>query len=319
MPPGSAGATVTVSIVGAGGAAELRYQDLAARDQRVFTDTDTPVGIDLLALDAGTGDLMPVGHEVVTLPTNGSLGLLATAEGSDPNATNPTLLGNVVYTPAPGFIGTDSFVVRVLGDTRTATVTVKVGNVAPAPGPDSVSAKAGQVSVIDTAALLANDVDPDAADWPALRVEATTTGLQIVAVYPGAGMPGEVWIDDAGVMRFSVPPTASGSASFEYAVADPQGGVSFGAVSVRLIPVDTPGPDPTPTTTTTTTTTTIAPTVDPPATTPTLPPPPPTTTPPGGRIPSTGGDPAPILQYAFIVLFAGAVLLAVRRLRPRRS
>ena len=190
MPPGPVGSSVSVAVVGATGTVEVRYQDLAARAQRVFTPVDTPVSIELSALDGGSDQLIPTGHDVVTAPANGRLGPPPAPGDPDPTATPPSFLGSVVYTPNAGFVGTDSFVVRVVGDTRTATVTVKVGNVAPTAGADSVSAQAGQVSVIDTTALLANDDDPDAADWPTLRTQAWTTGLQVVAVYPGTGMPG---------------------------------------------------------------------------------------------------------------------------------
>lgn len=82
-----------------------------AHDQSVSTPEDTPVSITLAATDTD-GD--PLGYSIVTPPAFGTL----SGTGA-----------NVIYTPNPGFTGTDSFTFRARDYTtnsNTATVSISV-------------------------------------------------------------------------------------------------------------------------------------------------------------------------------------------------
>lgn len=88
-----------------------------ASDLQVTTTTDTSVDVELVATDPD-GD--PLVYEVVVPPTNGSLAVL---DGRQ-----------LVYTPAPGYAGTDSFRYRVTdsrGASDSATVSITVTAIVP--------------------------------------------------------------------------------------------------------------------------------------------------------------------------------------------
>ena len=74
--------------------------------------------------------------------------------------------GQILVTPAPGFLGTTTIryvVAGSAGPVATATITV-TGNRPPIAEPDTIAAPQSIDTVIDPSALLANDHDPDVGD-----------------------------------------------------------------------------------------------------------------------------------------------------------
>ena len=137
---------VTVSNDGDGNAPPTAVDD-------AFTTTEgTAVEADLLANDTDPDNDI-LGVSFMGMPENG------TVTQADP-------LGPIVYTPNPGFTGTDTFVYEVDDgqggtDFGQATVTVNVGggeNGAPRAGDDSISTPANTPVTIP---VLSNDTDPD--------------------------------------------------------------------------------------------------------------------------------------------------------------
>ena len=194
-----------------------------------------------------------------------------TIAGLDEVAMVTGVDGEITVTPTPGFLGTTTFSYFVVGDpdhVATATVTV-VGNAPPIAADDAVSVTAGTDTTFDPSVLLANDVDPDAAQagrsaFAALA--AAPSSLQLAAVF-GSGN-GRAWIDSSGMVHVAA--AQAGNFTFSYIVAD-SGGATDGAV----VQVAAAGVDPPATTTTTTTTpstpttpTTSSPTPQTPTTTP---------------------------------------------------
>ncbi|NHF61369.1 T9SS type B sorting domain-containing protein [Flavobacteriaceae bacterium TP-CH-4] len=94
-----------------------------AIDDSIATNEDTSVDIDILAND---NDLPTIGTLTTTNPTNGTV--VINDNGTPGNPSDDT----VTYTPAPGFIGTDTFDYTICdnsGNCSTATVTVVVTDV----------------------------------------------------------------------------------------------------------------------------------------------------------------------------------------------
>ncbi len=145
-------------------------------------------------------------------------------------ATSPEL--GIVYTPAAGFAGDDSFNFTVTDGrnlSAPATVTVHVGNEGPVAEPDTVAGLFDAPTVIDASVLLANDHDPD-----------NTATLALAGVYEGPDTHGTV--DRVGDTITYTPESGfTGTATFEYAVSD--GSVAgVGSVEVDIAaPPGSPG------------------------------------------------------------------------------
>ncbi|MFP5487341.1 MAG: Ig-like domain-containing protein, partial [Acidimicrobiia bacterium] len=272
--------------------------------------------------DGPAGSFAVVEHDAAVLT-------VTSGPGTDPTlplpATGPE--GTVLVTPDPAFRGTTTFRYASIEDpAASALVEVTVtGNTAPVAGTDDVTVTVGSESEVPVATLLANDVDPDGSSAVAARLAEATTALRIVSVRGMAN--GQAWLDPDGT-RIVVLATLPGTASFEYLVADAEGGVGVGVVRVSIQAVPTSSTTTStiaPSTTSTTvppstTTTTAGPSTTEPSPANTTPPPPATsgvatTTLSGGRLPSTGGDPNRIVVVALLVLVAG---LAVTHLTRRR-
>jgi len=253
--------------------------------------------------------------------------------------------GQILVTPAPGFLGmtTIGYVVAgTAGPVGTATITV-TGNRPPIAEPDAIAAPQSIDTVIDPATLLANDHDPDSGDT-----------LQVVSV-SGADN-GSAWLDVDGLVH--VVPSDAGTARFTYVIADQHGALSLAGVTATVAAAatstttsttststststssttssTTTSTSSTSTTTTvpstssststtsttvatsttvgplgsTTSTTTVAPEATVAAT--------PTTVDPGnassGPLPFTGGQSRSVAMFALVCLVAGAFLVGRRR------
>ena len=140
--------------------------------------------------------------------------------------------GGYTYTPAAGYLGTDTFRYRPSGLLSTAaTVTLTVTNATPVAQPDAYSAAAGATVVIAAPGVLANDTDAD--------------GDTLVAELIGGGS-GSLDLDPSGGFRYSPGGGSSGTATFSYRVGD---GLAWsGATTIRLT-IAAPSPTPAPTAT----------------------------------------------------------------------
>jgi hypothetical protein len=162
-----------------------------AGDDVAATDEDTPVTVDVLANDSDPeGD--PLSVDSVTQGSNGSV------------STNGS---TVVYTPNPGFSGTDTFTYTISDgnggfDTAAVTVTVNGVNDVPSAVDDAASTDEDIPVAVD---VLANDSDPDGDN---LTVSAVTQGSN-----------GTVTTDGSTV-SYIPSPGFSGTDTFTYTVCD---------------------------------------------------------------------------------------------------
>jgi hypothetical protein len=164
-----------------------------AVDDELFTDVDTPLVLtadDLLANDTDAdGDTLTIFD--ATLPTNGTF-----TDGGN---------GTVIYTPNPGFTGTDTFTYQLTDGqdvSDIATVTITVGdatptdNSAPVPGFDSLATAAGTPITIHDDDLLANDFDAEGDPLTVTITQTPTNGLLVLnpdgthTYTPAAGFTG---------------------------------------------------------------------------------------------------------------------------------
>ncbi|WP_157751958.1 beta strand repeat-containing protein [Actinoplanes derwentensis] len=195
--------------------------DLGATDEATVTITIS-----------GDPDVNP---DTVSTPSGTALDIDVTANDTDPDGDPLTLVsvtdpahgtavlaaGNKVrYTPTPGYYGTDTFTYTVrdtAGTTKTATVTVNVGNAPPVAAADTAAVQTGTPVDID---VLANDTDPN-----------TDQTLEI----SGVGTPenGTAEIVD-GKIRYTPADDFTGTDTFSYEVSDGEGGTAEGTVTVTV-------------------------------------------------------------------------------------
>jgi hypothetical protein len=140
-----------------------------AVDDAAETDEGVPVTVDVLANDSDAdGDVLSV--DAVRQPGSGTAAIET---------------GGVTYTPAPGFIGIDSFTYTVVdgrGGNAEATVTVTVRAVVPPNQPPTIGSVADQVNFEgDAIALTVDAEDPDGA----------------VLIFSTEGLPAGLSIDSA--------------------------------------------------------------------------------------------------------------------------
>jgi len=127
------------------------------------------------------------------------------------------------YTPAPGFVGEDSFDYTVQGSdgaTASATVTVRVvqPNHPPVAADDVTAVAPGGTVEIDP---LANDSDPD--------------GDRLLLVAVGRPGSGSVSVLDGRRLRYAPRTGFVGEDSFTYTVSDGQGGTASATVRIGVI------------------------------------------------------------------------------------
>ncbi|MFO0897089.1 MAG: Ig-like domain-containing protein [Pirellulales bacterium] len=189
-------------------------------------------------------------------PGEGSQNLSITAVSgtSAQGGTVAIVSGNVVYTPPPGFSGTDTFTYTItddgttngqpdpLGDTATVTVQVAEVNDPPVAGPDNVTTAEDTPLSFPVSDLLANDT-PGPAD-------EAGQNLSIVGVSGTSAQGGTVTLV-AGQITYTPPPDFVGTDTFTYTLqddgttagaADPQqttGTVTVTVTEVNDLPVAT--------------------------------------------------------------------------------
>jgi outer membrane protein OmpA-like peptidoglycan-associated protein len=196
-------ATVTVTV---SNAAPLANNDTAT------TAIATPVTISVLANDSDPeGDALSLLS--VTTPANGT----ASVSGNQ-----------VIYTPAAGFSGSDTFSYTVsdsFGATSTATVTVNVqANAAPTANADTALTSKARAVIVN---VLANDTDP----------EGDT--LSVTRVVSGPSL-GRTTVNADGTITYTHNPGPVGVDSFVYEISDGRGNVATGTVTVTILREPTP-------------------------------------------------------------------------------
>ncbi|MGZ4961054.1 MAG: Ig-like domain-containing protein [Limisphaerales bacterium] len=158
--------------------------------------------------------------KITALQTNGLIGT-ASINGSSIN-------NSITYTPAPGFIGLESFGYTTVdgnGDTGSNTVTLSVGSLIT--GPDTFTVLAGSVS--NSLDVLVNDhILPDTAGRPLSGFGSATQGGTISA--------------DASRSHvlYTPAPGFTGFEQFTYQVTNDTGAVVSGTATVNVV---TPGSD----------------------------------------------------------------------------
>lgn len=186
------------------------------------TPAGTPVSGDPVVVDADVNDCHV--NSIVTQPANGTASILA---GGIIDPANPysCVFYTVRYDPAPGFAGSDSFIIRSTdrnGAFVDGTVTVTVTGTNNLPPVATADSKATVVDVGATVDLLANDTD---AEGDAFTVSALDA----------SGVNGGVVTDIGGGRVFYTPPSGySGSDNFSYTIVDGFGRTSSATVTVTM-------------------------------------------------------------------------------------
>lgn len=170
-----------------------------AVDDSFSVTTDQLSVLDVLGNDTDSDGLLdPATVTVVSAPNNGSVQVQVD--------------GSVAYTSNAGFVGADSFSYRVDDDvgsqSNTATVTIDVQSIAPPPStlPDSAQTDVDMAVDID---VLLNDSGVDPSTLEARGLAAA----QVTVIQGASGNP---------VMRYVPLPGVTGSAEFQYRVANAQ-------------------------------------------------------------------------------------------------
>jgi hypothetical protein len=207
-------ATVTVTVVG-----DANDPPDAVND---YTTSDgMPVKINVLANDTDPdGDKLTITN--ITNGTNGKTSI-------DTKGTTSPTDDVVVYTPDPGFSGTDKFTYTIsdgMGGFDTATVKVTVicdANHPPDAIGDSVSSDGMPIKIN----VLANDTDPDGDKLTITNITNGTNGKTSIDT-KGTTSP----TDD--VVVYTPDPGFSGTDKFTYTISDGMGGFDTATVKVTV-------------------------------------------------------------------------------------
>ena len=182
-----------------------------AQDDSVTTDEDTQVAVSVLANDFDP-EADPLRVESVVQPSHGTAAI-----GGE----------QILYTPAPGFHGMDSFTYTVAdgnGATAMGTVTVAVATVNDPPIAQTDSAATHENSSV-TIAVLLNDSDPDGDSLTVQSVGQPANGSAST---------------DGSVVTYVADPSFNGTDSFPYVISDGNGGTATALVTVAVASVNDP-------------------------------------------------------------------------------
>lgn len=285
-----------------------------------------PVDVDI-TIPAGvitTAGMLPPGNfarvALLTPPDPAELSVTSPNPAALTDPAAPALIsdssGAFLLTPAAGFRGTASFRIAVVGALDvTAVVTVRVvGNEPPSTVDDRLAVRAGVASVVAASVLTGNDVDPDGGPDSTLALASVSDSTN-----------GDAWLDPQGLVH--VVAATPGTGTVRYVVADDEGAVASGTLTLT---VEAQSEPPAPTTSPTT----LPLATTPAATTPAATIPGTWLTPggatgfgtpagdpvvPSGDLPATGTDPNRSLSIALSLGMCGLVLVLVSRRRRDRS
>ena len=206
--PSYKGVAFVINPAGGGGGGN---QPPVADPQTVQVPEDTPTAI---TLTGGDPEGASITFAVVTNPTSGTL------SGTAPNLT---------YTPSAEFSGSDSFTFKVNDGTQdsaveTVSITVNAVNDAPVAVDDPGFSTVEDTDLqIPAATLVGNDTDVD--------------GGALSVAFVSNPVNGSVTVN-AGTVTFTPSANYTGSASFEYAVSDGNGGTDIGLVTIDVTGVN---------------------------------------------------------------------------------
>ena len=208
--------TVEDDYDGAQATAIVQVEVLNRPPQAQFPSVSTPEGVAVIFSVIATQPADPEGDfvtvEVLSPPSNGSL---------------EALLGpNYTYTPAPGFVGTDTFTFEILDEyggvgSGEATITV-TPSTAPIANDDAATTRSGTGSGLEVAFdLAANDGDP------------SETGLY----YDLSQSPahGTVIVGPSGTARYTPNAGFVGTDIFEYVAQNSLGETDTAAVTITVL------------------------------------------------------------------------------------
>jgi hypothetical protein len=180
-------ATVSITVLSSG--------TNQLNDDSTDTDAGNAVSINVLANDSATGGFNVASLQVASAPSHGSAVVQS---------------GAILYTPAQGFAGTDSFnySVATTGGQQLGPATVHVVVNRPTANDDFTDTDAGNAVIIN---VLANDTDPDGNNQlnPTSVTVTTTPSHGSVSVDP-----------TTGAITYTPVDGFEGTDTFNYTVAD---------------------------------------------------------------------------------------------------
>ncbi|GAB4262371.1 MAG: hypothetical protein Kow0092_12700 [Deferrisomatales bacterium] len=207
---GSNPATVSLTVSG-------QNDPPVSAEDRYAGAMDTPLAVGspgVLGNDSDPdGD--PLTAQLVTAPAHGTLTL------------NPD--GSFVYTPEPGFAGTDGFTYRaddgeLQGPETTVTLTVQVPNRAPQAGPDAYTTDEDRTLQVPPPGVLGNDADPDGDPLEAALVEPPPSGA--------------LTLNPDGSFTFTPEADFYGTVTFGYVAGDGELASPATTVTLQVVPVN---------------------------------------------------------------------------------
>ncbi len=222
--------------VGFQGADSFTYQ---VSDGAALSDPTT-VTVEVSALPVAHGDSYILPHDRPlrlfapgllandTNPTGTALALtFATSPAHGSLDVSPD--GSFVYTPAPGYVGPDSFTYQASAGasaSNTATVTLNVTNAAPVASALSFTANQNQTLFVAAPGLFAGASDADGDLLRATVVDSPAHGLLVS--------------DADGSFSYSPSPGYTGSDSFTYQLSDGVASSDVVTVSITVSPHNSP-------------------------------------------------------------------------------
>jgi hypothetical protein len=204
---GTSTGSVAITVNAPGGGSN--NQPPTAANDSVTTKAGVAVTIDVLANDSD--------------PDGDSLTI--TTDGPPSHGTATVNHGKIIYTPAAGFSGMDTFTYIISdgkGGTATGSVSIIVNatgggnNQPPTAANDSANTTAGTAVIID---VLANDDDPD--------------GNSLTIAIDSPPSHGTATIDQGKVI-YTPQVGFSGSDSFTYTICDGKGGTATATVTITV-------------------------------------------------------------------------------------
>ena len=163
-------------------------------------------------------------------PDAGDTFSISSVGATDNDGTAVHTAGQIDYTPAPNFVGTETFTYTISdgnGGSDTATVTITVTD---SPTNDTPTANDDSETVVEDSLttsidVLANDSDPDSGD---------TLSISAVSATDNGGTA----VSNAGQIDYTPAPNFAGTETFTYTISDGNGGSDSATVTITVSPVN---------------------------------------------------------------------------------